>query len=263
MIETSQPPAVMRRMGGVGGGGAHHQSEPANKISKSHSVDSMCSQQQHQIVETSTTPSSYYDARKSSALVASKTGSQLNGNPDRPVTEIATTNGGGGGGGRFINFRPAGLRKKVADSKNQPTNATTTTTTTGSKPAANDRNNKLNRLKKQTAQSSYDLKALSSTPTSISSSERKSVGGVSMFGGGGANMSGGGDAATAGGERAPPLSLMQKLLLDEQKIYSDPNDNYKRRTVVLVRPKTGVSSFFTFKLFVKHREKNKRLLLIF
>lgn len=241
MIETSQPPAVMRRIGGVGGGRGAHQNEPTNKISKSHSVDSMCSQQQHQI-ETSTTPSSYYDARKSSALVASKTGSQINGNLDRPVTEIPTTNGGGGGGGRFINFRPAGLRKKVADSKNQPTNATTTTTT-GSKPVTNDRNNKLNRLKKQTAQSSYDLKALSSTPTSISSSERKSVGGVSMFGGAGPNMSGGDVAAAAGSERAPPLSLMQKLLLDEQKIYSDPNDNYKRRTVVLVRPKTGVSSF--------------------
>jgi hypothetical protein len=37
----------------------------------------------------------------------------------------------------------------------------------------------------------------------------------------------------------PPLSLMQKLLLDEQSIYSDPNDNYKRRTIVLIRPKSN------------------------
>ena len=48
-------------------------------------------------------------------------------------------------------------------------------------------------------------------------------------------------------DRPPPLSLMQKLLLDEQSIYSDPNDNYKRRTIVLVRPKPNGVNFSLFK----------------
>lgn len=246
MIETSEPLSATTML---------KQTQPtttttttSSKICKSHSVDSMCKQDQEQ-VSTTTTPK--YETQKSAIVTIRNNKSntsngiiiQSEATTAPTSTTTATTNG------RFTNFRPAGLRKKVADSKYQSSFITRSSigggvqsSTNNSKPlVVTERVNKLNKLKKQTAHSSYDLKSLvSSTPTSTSISmaaaaaDRKSSASATI---GNDESRRSGDPRVA--ERAPPLSLMQKLLLDEQKIYSDPSDNHKRRTVVLVRPKSS------------------------